>query len=133
MYHDGEGIQQSDAEFIKWCRRAAEQGMADAQESLGRAYLNGHNGVEEDVYEAVKWIRMAAGQNSATAQYLLGVVNFGSQRPIIAYAWMSIAADNGDPDAIEFMQVFDYDLTPEQIEEGKALADRLRPSADPGQ
>ena len=42
MYANGRGVEQDDAEAVKWYRLAAEQGDADAQANLGTmAYHNG--------------------------------------------------------------------------------------------
>ena len=53
-------------------RTAAEQGDAEAQDSLGWAYRLGY-GVPEDFAEAAKWFRRAAEQGYADAQLSLGV------------------------------------------------------------
>ena len=58
----------SDYESLK---RAAEQGDARAQNSLGIMYSNGR-GVSQDDAEAVKWYRKAAKQGNASAQNNLG-------------------------------------------------------------
>jgi len=58
------------AEGVKWFRRAAEQGHADAQYKLGFAYHVG-SGVKENKAEAVTWYRQAAKQGSFPAQYQL--------------------------------------------------------------
>ena len=55
------------AEAVKWYHRAAEQGLAKAQELLGEMYRNG-----QDYAEAAKWYRRAAEQGDASAQYNLG-------------------------------------------------------------
>lgn len=52
---------------IKWFRMAAENGIADAQEALGRHYVQ-----ESDFQEAAKWYRLAAEQGHSLAQYELG-------------------------------------------------------------
>ena len=49
------------AEAVKWYRKAAEQGHARAQYSLGFMYYNGR-GVPQDYAEAMKWYRKAADQ-----------------------------------------------------------------------
>ena len=59
------------AEAVKWYRKAAEQGHADAQYNLGICYRNGY-GVTQDNDEAVKWYRKAAEQGLASAQCNLG-------------------------------------------------------------
>ena len=35
MYDEGLGVPENDAEAVKWCRKAAEQGYAPAQYNLG--------------------------------------------------------------------------------------------------
>ena len=54
-------------------RKAAEQGITDAQCKLGVMYDTGQ-GVPEDDVEAVKWYRKAAEQGLADAQYNLGLM-----------------------------------------------------------
>jgi TPR repeat protein len=61
------------AEALKWFRLAADQGLADAQNSLGVMYHNGR-GVPQNYAEAVKWYRLAADQGYAEAQTNLGVM-----------------------------------------------------------
>ena len=59
MYKDDKGVEQDDRQAVKWYRKAAEQGNADAQKALGRMYENG-KGVKQDDREAAKWFRKAA-------------------------------------------------------------------------
>ena len=59
-------------EAVERYRKAAEQGYADAQFSLGICYAEG-DGVAQDKAEAVKWYRKAAEQGYARAQFNLGV------------------------------------------------------------
>ena len=59
------------AEAVKWYRKAAEQGHAEAQNNLGECYYYG-NGVEKNYKEAAKWYRKAAEQGDAYAQCNLG-------------------------------------------------------------
>lgn len=55
---------------IKWYKRAAELGFADAQDALGNCYSNG-DGVTIDEREAIKWITRAAKAGNARAQAIL--------------------------------------------------------------
>ena len=57
-------------EAIKWYRKAAEQGYADAQCNLGDMYYLGW-GVPEDCEEAAKWYQKAARQGNIAAQKAL--------------------------------------------------------------
>jgi TPR repeat protein len=61
MYAEGTGVAQDDAEAAKWYRKAAEQGFASAQNSLGTMYDAG-KGVRLDDAEAVKWYSKSAQQ-----------------------------------------------------------------------
>lgn len=65
-------------EAVTWYRKAAEQGHADAQNSLGVRYDNGQ-GVTQSHTEAVKWFRKAAEQGDRWAQCNLGWKYFYGQ------------------------------------------------------
>jgi hypothetical protein len=43
MYYSGTGVPQNSAEAVKWHRRSAEQGFAEAQMSLGAMYNLGRD------------------------------------------------------------------------------------------
>ena len=71
-YYSGRnGYRQDYAEAVRWYRKAAEQGYAKAQGSLGWMYEQGL-GIPKDGAEAVKWYRKAADQGNAVAQRFLG-------------------------------------------------------------
>jgi TPR repeat protein len=102
MYEVGDGVPKSDAEAVKWYRKAAGQGYADAQVSLGGMYRNG-KGVPENDAEAVKWYRKAAEQGSAVSQVNLGFMyRKGEGVPkndAEAVKWYRKAADQGNASA----------------------------------
>ena len=52
---------------MKWYRKAAEQGYAEAQYELGNCYEKGWS-VAQDDQEAVKWYRKAAEKGHAKAK-----------------------------------------------------------------
>ena len=58
-------------EAAKWIRKAAEQGLAQAELNLGKAYILG-SGVPKDYAEGFRWIYKAADQGFADAQILVG-------------------------------------------------------------
>jgi hypothetical protein len=64
---------ESYVQAVQWYRKAAEQGHAGAQYSLGRMYDLGW-GVAEDNVQAGEWYRKAAEQGHAGAQYNLGIM-----------------------------------------------------------
>ena len=59
MYVAGEGIPQDSVEALKWFRRAANQGEANAQCFLGLMYFEGR-GVPQDFVSAHMWLNFAA-------------------------------------------------------------------------
>src|ERR1017187_2343134 len=67
MYRQGNGVQQNDAEAVKWYLLAAGKGDTDAQYNLGQMYRQGI-GVAQDNAEAAKWYRLAAKQGYPNAQ-----------------------------------------------------------------
>ena len=67
MYDYGHGVEENDAEAVKWYRRAAKQGNAIAQNNLGKMYEHGI-GVSQNDEEAIKWYRSAAEQGHAEAR-----------------------------------------------------------------
>ena len=67
------GVSTNIVEAVKWYRKTAEQGIAEAQFNLGVCYAKG-KGVDKDGVEAVKWYRLAAEQGDERAQLNLGII-----------------------------------------------------------
>ena len=98
MYENGQGVAQNYAEAVKWYRKAADKGFAQAQFNLGLLYYQGR-GVDLDDVEAVKWFRKSADQGVAEAEYMLGFMYDGGigvqQNDIEAMKWFQKAVDHG--------------------------------------
>ena len=96
------------AEAVKWYRKAAEQGHANAQYALGKCYYEGE-GVTKDYAEAVKWYRKAAEQGHVHAQCVLGESYFDGHGVTTNYTeaekWFRKAAEQGDTDAQRMLGV----------------------------
>ena len=73
MYALGKGVATNYAEAFRWNQKAAEQGDAAAQCTLGRMYFRG-TGVATSYAEAAKWWRKAAEQDDVNAQDSLGLM-----------------------------------------------------------
>lgn len=58
-------------EAASWYRKAAEQGVSEAQNNLGVMYKDGQ-GVDQDYNEAARWFLLAAQQDNTLAQLNLG-------------------------------------------------------------
>ena len=61
-------------EAVKWFRKAAEMGNADAMFQLGIAHASGR-GVIQDFKEAGKWFRKAAELGDTDAMFHFGVMH----------------------------------------------------------
>ena len=79
-------------------RKAAQEGNARAQNSLGVLYVKG-DGVEQNAKEAVRWFRRAAKQGHVGSQYNLGLLYFAGKNSDRAKQeaakWFQKAAENG--------------------------------------
>jgi hypothetical protein len=66
MYDQGRGVPQNDAEAVNWWRKAAEQGLANAQHNIGISYAQGQ-GVPQNYVNAYMWFNLAAAQGDQGA------------------------------------------------------------------
>jgi TPR repeat protein len=104
---EGNGTTVNHAKAAEWFRKAAEQGYAAGQNSLGVCYAKGQ-GVEQDYNEAIKWYRKAAEQCYTDAYYNLGICydqgNGITKDHDKAIEWLSKAADEGHIHAKETLK-----------------------------
>jgi TPR repeat protein len=121
-------VPKDDVEAVNWWRKAAEQGYARAQFSLGVMYDKGTI-VPEDDAEAVKWYRKAAQQGVANAQAALGnMYAQGEGVPenfVQAYAWLNLAAAQSFKPASGNKDIVRKNMTPAQIAEAQKLSKKL--------
>jgi TPR repeat protein len=64
MYLRGEGVEQDYEKAFKWTEKSAEQGLAQAQNELGRAYEQ----MKQDYNKAIEWYKKASAQGYQDAQ-----------------------------------------------------------------
>ncbi len=67
MYDGGVGVEENDAEALKWYRLAAEQGYAKAQYNLGMMYYFG-KGAPQDRVTGYQWVILAADRGEKAAK-----------------------------------------------------------------
>ena len=92
-YFYGNGVEKNCYEAVKWWRRAAEQGHADAQYRLGfYGYAEGI-GAEKDDAAAAMWYQKAAEQGHAEAQCSLGFMY--CRRPGFPAVWVAFPGHVG--------------------------------------
>jgi TPR repeat protein len=129
-------VSQNYAEAAKWHRLAANQGLADAQFTLGFMYAHGQ-GVSQDYAEAVKWYQLAADQGYTLSQANLGnayVRGQGAPRDFVrAYMWFSLSARKDNQGAAKNCDLIAPRMTPAQIAEAQKLAREWKPTAAPPQ
>ena len=85
MYGEGRGVPKDDVQAALWYRRAAEQGYADAQYSLGLMYGVGE-GVPKDEVQAYVWMNLAAAQGHESAREIRAGLSGHMSRAEIAEA-----------------------------------------------
>lgn len=130
LYFDGKGVAQSDANAAIWYRKAAEQGNPMGEWMLGKMYFEG-KGVPQSDSEAVNWYRKAAEQGDPAGQRLLGdMYGMGRGVPkdyVQAYMWLTLAFNGADSFAAEIRYLLTKNMTKEQIDEAKRLAEKWKP------
>lgn len=102
LYEQGKGVKQSFPEAVKWHRKAAEAGLADAQFALAWLHESGKaDGTivdTPDYVDAVHWYGRAANQGFGPAQQNLGQLHMkghGTPQDMVqAYKWFALAGRN---------------------------------------
>ncbi len=91
-------VAKDEAQAAGWFRKAAAQGLADAQVSLAMLCAAGV-GVQQDYLRAERWCRRAAERGDPWAQNVLGVVHAAGESPLKdaaeAERWFRRAASPG--------------------------------------
>ncbi len=110
---------------FQWLKAAAERGHPEAVYQLGMAYLYGRGTVQNYKY-AYQRFEQAARMNNHEAQYLIGIMHRdGMGVPVsrdMAYAWLNIAASNGNEvAAIERERVATL-LSPEEMARAQEIS-----------
>jgi TPR repeat protein len=117
---------------LKLFRPLAEKGNALAQYNIALMHRMGL-GVTKDQKEAKKWSRLAAKQGNVDAQTMLGSIyakaDGGESADVSrAYMWYEVAAEQGNAEAKKELAVISKELTPQQIAEARALAEKCKAS-----
>jgi hypothetical protein len=106
-YFAAEGLEQDYAKAIPWLLKAADAGLAPARFLLGIAYLNGL-GTPQNFELAVDRLNQAAEQGFAAAEFQLGLCYLRggpgvNQAPARGIKWLTRAAEQGKPNAQQFL------------------------------
>ncbi len=132
MAEFGYGMPRDSDLAFSWYQKSADQGYLAAQHNLGRCYNFG-TGVEQDFIAAERWYRKAAEQGYTDSMFFLGTLysnEHGSEGAINtniqAYAWMSNAAELGNPTAVEIIKRLVMKLNDSELAQAKELAAQYR-------
>ncbi len=116
-----------------WYRRAAESGLAQAQNNLADLYLRGE-GVARDEREAFSWFQKAAQQGHTGARIMLGSMyaeGRGTAKNVqAAYEWISAASLQGDTRGSGVLRELEQRLTAKQVAQSKVCAAALAKSSN---
>lgn len=126
-YVTGKGINADEKAALRWIGKAADQGNTAAQFELGSYYtLEPHR----DWKRAADRLRQSALQGFAPAQISLGMlylVGAGvTKNRIEAYAWISLAAEQGERDALDLEPGVKAELSDAELQQARQRAQRYR-------
>jgi cytochrome c551/c552 len=129
-YALGDGVPQSDAEAVKWYRKAAAKGNAMATYNLGFMYEHGR-GVEQHISKAFSLYQSAARKGNYEAMQSLGrMYADGRGDRITGYAWATLAEERAidQQDKIESLLLVDQigkTLSNKEIARAKKISKKL--------
>lgn len=130
MYADGIGGARNYEKAAALYEAAAKQGVAEAQYNLAILQQDGV-GVEKNVDAAIRWFEQAAFRGVVPAMRALGLlylagVGKSPQDEIEAWAWLTLAVENGDTTLAERLSMVELTLGEDALEEARRLADAYR-------
>lgn len=122
-YVTGKGIPPDERTALRWIGRAAAQGNAAAQFELGSYYtLEPH----QDFGRATDLLRQSALQGFAPAQTSLALLYLtGAGVPVDrveAYAWLDLAAEQGERDALDRQPGLQAELSDAELQQARDRA-----------
>ena len=129
-YVTGRGIPPDEQAALRWIGNAAAQGHAAAQFELGSYYtLEPH----QDFKRAADLLRQSALQGFAPAQSSLALLYLtGAGVPVDrveAYAWLGLAAEQGEREALELQPSLQAELSDAELQQARQRAQRYRQGA----
>jgi TPR repeat protein len=124
------GLPKDQKQAAYWYRLAAEEGLAEAQYSLGRLYATG-KGVPHDEEQATAWVRAAASQGYAPAAARLGARyaagNGTTKDDRLAYFWLTLAFLHGEKSSEKLRSAEAAKLKPADVNATDLQAQRWKP------
>ena len=100
----------SESEAVALLQKSSENGISDADYTLGTLYYNGDAGLRKDVQKGVSYLKKAADKGNLQAQMELGMLYLNgtpevAQNSKSGFKYMKMAADQGLPAAMYYISV----------------------------
>lgn len=127
LYWLGRGVAKDSIRAFEWFEKAANQGHGEAQYHLFMMYHDG-DGVPKNLAKESEFLHKAAASGMSQAQYLLGLAYSMGNRGGVnkdktrAYAWLNLAAVQGDKNAREQRDDFEKQITKQELTEAQQLS-----------
>lgn len=125
MYLAGKVTKQSDAEAVKWCLKASDQGLPAALRVYGLMLRDGA-GVPRNPAQGRQWLEKAANKGDVIAQVELGSM-LGLFSPPFEYVeamkWLIIAERKGATNAPAMIKLVTEQMSPAELAQARAKAD----------
>lgn len=99
-YAQGRGVRKDLAHAFAWYEKAAAQNLPQAQWNLGELYATGLPGLKADAKKATMLCKRAANAGFVPAQATLGALFARAKKHDRAMHWWSMAAEQGDLEAL---------------------------------
>ncbi|MEO0410933.1 MAG: SPOR domain-containing protein [Pseudomonadota bacterium] len=126
VYRLGRGVGKDMDAARNYYERAARLGHVSAQGNLGTLYFFAEDRAIKDEEKAVSWWQEAATNGDARSQYMLGVLHFNGdvvdRNWTRAYAWMSLAASSGLPEASQAETSMLKHMTAAQVADAREIS-----------
>jgi len=121
-YAKGSGVEKNMLRAKEWWEKAAEKNNIQALFNLAMLYVYGTD-VKGSYVEAGRYFEQAARRGHTQSQFNLGVLferGMGRMKSVeTGYAWVRIAADAGNPTALEYIKGMVGKMNADQIKVAK--------------
>lgn len=120
-------VSENPTEGLQYMEQSAKEGLAVAALYLGRIYMTGEEpNVPVNYGKALNWLDSPARKGHSEAQYYLGQMFYQglgvSKNKIKAYAWLNLAAAQGNDHAGLIRNQLAIELSPNELEQAQKLS-----------
>lgn len=118
FFREGIGVNKDAKVAMTWFKKAADQGNVSAMHNLGVLFSEGVPNSQPDYASAAQWFSTAAEYGVKDSQFNIAILytrGLGVKQDLVeAYKWFSVAARQGDQEAIKKRDALFSQLPPEK-------------------